>query len=100
VVVDAVFAQPSERAAIREVARTLDVPFAGLFLEADVTTRIKRVGQRKGDASDATPEIAALQERYELGALDWARIDASGTPDQTLIRSRSQLAGCRRSSQE
>jgi aminoglycoside phosphotransferase family enzyme/predicted kinase len=100
VIVDAVFAQPSERAAICEAARALDVPFAGLFLEADVGTRMKRVGQRKSDASDATPAIVALQENYELGALDWARIDASGTPEQTLTRSRSELAGCRRSSQE
>jgi len=63
VVVDAVFAQPSERAAIREVARTLDVQFVGLFLVADLATRMKRVGQRKGDASDATPEIAAEAHR-------------------------------------
>jgi predicted kinase len=100
VVVDAVFAHPSERAAIREIARAFDVPFAGLFLEADLATRMKRVGHRKGDASDATPEIAVLQERYELGALDWARIDASGTPEQTLASSRSELTGRRRSSQE
>jgi aminoglycoside phosphotransferase family enzyme/predicted kinase len=100
VVVDAVFAHPSERAAIREVARALDVPFAGLFLVADLATRMKRVGQRAGDASDATPEIAALQEGFELGTLDWASIDASGTPEQTLIRSRSELTGDGRSIQE
>lgn len=100
VVVDAVFAHPSERAAIREVARALDIPFTGLFLEADLATRMTRVGRRKDDASDATPEIAARQEHYELGALDWARIDASGTPEQTLDSSKSKLAGCRRSIQE
>jgi aminoglycoside phosphotransferase family enzyme/predicted kinase len=100
VIVDAVFAHPSERAAIRAVAGAFGVPFAGLFLEADLATRMKRVGQRKGDASDATPEIAALQDRYDLGALDWARIDASGTPEQTLTSSRSELAGCGRSIQE
>jgi predicted kinase len=100
VVVDAVFAHPSERAAIREVARALDVQFAGLFLVADLATRMKRVGQRQGDASDATPEIAALQENYDLGTLDWTRIDASGTPEQTLNSSRSELTRCRRSAPE
>jgi predicted kinase len=98
--VDAVFAHPSERAAIREVARALDVQFAGLFLVADLATRMKRVGQRQGDASDATPEIAALQENYDLGTLDWTRIDASGTPEQTLNSSRSELTHCRRSAPE
>jgi len=47
----------SERAAIREVARTLDVQFVGLFLVADLATRMKRVGQRKGDASDAPRKL-------------------------------------------
>ncbi len=38
----------------------------------------------KADASDATPEIAGLQEKYDIGAIDWAVVDASGTPEQTL----------------
>jgi uncharacterized protein len=37
-----------------------------------------------GDASDATPEIAGLQEQYDIGAVDWDIIGASGTPEQTL----------------
>jgi predicted kinase len=91
VVVDAVFAHPSERAAIRDVARARNLPFVGLFLQADLAARMRRVGQRKGDASDATPEIAELQESYDVGTVDWARIDASGTPEQTLERGRAEL---------
>jgi aminoglycoside phosphotransferase family enzyme/predicted kinase len=87
VVVDAVFARESERAAIRDAARKLDSRFVGLFLEADLATRLSRVGRRAGDASDATPEIAGLQEKYEIGAVDWTVIDASGTPEQTLLQS-------------
>jgi hypothetical protein len=45
---------------------------------------VNRVGRRGRDASDATPEIAGLQENYDTGAVDWAIIDASGTPEQTL----------------
>ena len=32
-------------------------------ITADLATRVKRVGDRRRDASDATPEIAELQEK-------------------------------------
>jgi aminoglycoside phosphotransferase family enzyme/predicted kinase len=92
VVVDAVFALESERAAIRDAARRMNVRFAGLVLQTDLATRQNRVGRRESDASDATPEVAGLQEEYDLGAVDWAIIDASGTPELTLRRSRIQIA--------
>lgn len=86
VVVDAVFAHEAERTAISEVARKLKVSFSGLFLVADLATRQRRVGHRRADASDATPEIAGLQEKYDIGAIDWTVVDASGTPEQTLTQ--------------
>ena len=86
VIVDAVFARDTERAAIRDAARTLNARFVGLFLQTDLATRLDRLGRREGDASDATPEIAGLQEKYDIGAIDWTIIDASGTPEQTLKR--------------
>jgi uncharacterized protein len=92
VVVDAVFAHQAERTAIGEAARQLNVRFAGLFLQTDLATRQKRVGGRERDASDATPEIAGIQEKYDIGAVDWAVIDASGTSEQTLQRCRSHIA--------
>jgi uncharacterized protein len=84
VVVDAVFAHAAERNAISEVARKLNVRFSGLFLVTDLATRQRRIGHREADASDATPEIAGLQEKYDTGAMDWTVVDASGTPEQTL----------------
>jgi predicted kinase len=92
VVVDAVFARNAEQHAIRDVANGLNVRFAGLFLTADLDTRVKRVGHRQRDASDATPEIAKLQEKYDLGAVDWVVIDASGTPEQTLKQCELRIA--------
>ena len=86
VVVDAVFADRAERTAISEAARKLNVRFSGFFLVTDLATRRQRVSRREGDASDATPEIAGLQEKYDVGTIDWAVVDASGTPEQTLER--------------
>jgi uncharacterized protein len=93
VVADAVFARESERAAIRHAAGMHNVRFVGLFLEADLATRQTRVGRRKRDASDATPEIARRQEEYDIGAVDWTIIDASGTPAQTLQRCQARIVG-------
>jgi aminoglycoside phosphotransferase family enzyme/predicted kinase len=90
-VVDAVFATPSERKGIEQSAAALGVPFHGLFLVADLNTRLGRVGGRRGDASDADAAIARAQESYELGALTWTRIDASGTPEETLVRAKAAL---------
>ena len=83
-VVDAVFAHEAERNAIRDAARRLNVRFVGFFLVTDLATRQGRVGHRQRDASDATPEIAGLQEKYDVGKVDWAVIDASGTSERTL----------------
>jgi hypothetical protein len=68
------------------------VPFCGLFLEVDLATRIARVGGRSRDASDADAAVARAQESYDLGALAWPRLDASGTLEDTLARARATFA--------
>jgi aminoglycoside phosphotransferase family enzyme/predicted kinase len=84
VIVDAVFASPSERETIEAVARDANVAFRGLFLTADLDTRIRRVQARKADASDADAAVARRQEHYDIGAMTWTIVDASGTPASTL----------------
>lgn len=92
VIVDAVFAGEYERTAIRDVARALNVRFLGLFLVAGFGIRQGRVKQRTADASDATAEIARLQESYDIGPVDWAIIDASGTPKATAAQCLMRIA--------
>ncbi|WP_245270042.1 AAA family ATPase [Nitrobacter hamburgensis] len=88
VILDAVFAKPAERHSVAAIARKLNLPFLGFFLVSDITTRMKRVGHRVSDASDATIDLVRHQENYDIGPLDWHMIDASGTSQQTLQRCR------------
>jgi len=92
VVVDAVFARESERDELTVLASECNVPLSGLFLVADLATRQARIGGRQGDASDATQEVAAQQEHYNIGHIGWATIDASGTQEQTLQSCRDAIA--------
>jgi predicted kinase len=91
VIVDAVFAKASERAAIEDVARAAHASFHGLFLTADLATRLRRIGGRGPDASDATATVAREQESYALGDMNWSIVDASGSPADTLVHARSRL---------
>ena len=91
-IVDAVFAQPPERDALAAAAKAAKAPMQGLFLTADLATRIDRVGGRTNDASDAGAAVARAQEDYDLGALRWPKIDASGTVVDTLARARAALS--------
>lgn len=83
VIVDAVFADPSDRVVIADVARTTGVPFTGVWLDAPVDTRADRIVRRSGDVSDATPAVLREQLARDIGNLDWARVDAAGERDAT-----------------
>lgn len=91
-IVDAVFARPEEREALRSIAKARGVPFHGMFLTADMTTRVARVGARRADASDANEAVVRVQESYELGPNDWQLVDAAGTLECTLAHAREVMA--------
>jgi predicted kinase len=92
VVVDAVFAKPSERAALEGIARLQKVPFIGIWLDAPLALRTARVSARVGDASDADSTVANMQAAYEIGAMNWRICDASGSCADTLKHARTILA--------
>ena len=91
VVLDAAYLLEAERMEIEGLAATHGSRFVGLFLKADLATRLARIEQRKGDASDATRDVALKQETFAIGAVNWHMIDASGTPDQSLRSARVSL---------
>jgi predicted kinase len=92
VVVDAAYLLETERTEIARLGTTCGVRFVGLFLTADLATRLARIERRKDDASDATKDVARKQESFAIGAVDWPIVDASGTPDQSLRNALTFLA--------
>ena len=91
-IVDAVFARAEERAAVESAAAAASVEFRGLFLTANLATRVERVSGRAGDASDANAEVARKQEEFMTGPVRWSRIDAAGSSEQTFANARAAIA--------
>jgi predicted kinase len=76
---------------LEKTAVAAGVPLHGLFLHTALEARIARVGARARDASDADAAVARAQENYDLGDLGWGKIDAAGTPAETLQQARRLL---------
>jgi len=86
VIADAVFARPRERRAIARIAEDCGVPFQGLWLEAGPEVMQERVTERRGNVSDATAEVVRTQLEYDVGQVDWPRLDTAGPERQTVIQ--------------
>lgn len=95
VIADAAYLRAAERAAIEQVAVENGLDFCGLFLKTDLSTRISRITSRRDDASDATCEIAKLQEQYDIGPLNWIEIDASDRLNDVVKRAAAELPSMR-----
>jgi predicted kinase len=91
VVADAVFARPEERDRLARIAAACGVSFDGLWLEADPALMERRLADRAADVSDATIEILRLQRTYDLGRIEWTRIDSGGTREETLAKALAAL---------
>lgn len=92
VVVDAVFGRPANHDPLRQAAAAAGAPFHGIWLDADPDVLRTRVAGRRNDASDA--DVAVLEQ--QLGNLasppGWYRINAAGTPEETVKLIRAALA--------
>jgi hypothetical protein len=91
VIVDAVYARAEERAAIARVAAQAGAEFTGLWLAAPPKVLRSRVAARRGDASDATPQVVERQLEWAEPPADWLRLDASGPPQDVLRQARAWL---------
>jgi hypothetical protein len=91
VIADAVHAHPSERAAMAALAEETGARLHTFWLDAPPKILLERVANRKNDASDATPQVVERQMSYDLGQLEWTRLDASGPLEETLRTAMSYL---------
>lgn len=80
-IVDAVFARPADRDAIRHAAAAAGVPFVGVWLDAPEPILIARAEARRADPSDADAAVIRRQRAEPTGAIDWHRLDASVTTE-------------------
>ena len=91
VVLDAAFLRAAERDPLPALAGANGATFHGIFLDAALDVRIRRIASRGSDASDATRDVALLQEGIDIGRLEWPVVDASASPQETLARARAHL---------
>ena len=86
VVFDAVFAKPEERLFIQQLARNLNIPFIGLWLDAPLEIRKQRVTQRINNVSDAGIDVLNKQMDINVGDIYWSLLDSSGSRQKTLSK--------------
>jgi hypothetical protein len=86
VIVDAMFARPSDRQTIEQLAAAAGVPFIGVWLDAPQGVLVDRVVHRQRDPSDADATVVRDQLREDTGHISWARLDASPGLDVVLKR--------------
>jgi uncharacterized protein len=91
VIADAVFARAEDRAAIERAARSQQVPFAALWLDAPETVLVERVTSRDADVSDADADVVRMQCAQWAGDAPWTRVDASADEHTVIARAGARL---------
>ena len=85
VILDALFYSPKERKKAEDLAKNSGVPFEGLWAEAPLMVRSKRVTERQNNPSDIkTPTALAEQLKQDVGEVNWHYVYTSGTKEETL----------------
>ncbi|MEC5410540.1 bifunctional aminoglycoside phosphotransferase/ATP-binding protein [Aurantimonas sp. C2-4-R8] len=76
VVADAVFDRPPDRERIAGIGEGGSLPFLGLWLEARPERLVERVAARRGDPSDATPEVVRDQVSRSRAPAEWTHLSS------------------------
>ncbi len=84
VIIDALFYNPKERQAVAELAKTMGVPFVGLWMDAPLSVRTERVSIRKNKIDDTHFE-QELESQLSLdtGVIEWYQITTEQEKDDT-----------------
>lgn len=91
VILDAVFARPAERTQAAKIAFDAGLAFDAFWLNAPASVLERRLSARRNDASDADIDVLRKQALYDLGHIDWHRIDVSGSPAEVSDAVRKQI---------
>ena len=92
VVVDMGFIRPTERALFVQYAADCGVVCVGFWLDAAPDVLCARVDARVGDVSDADSAIVNMQLGFDLGLVDWVRLDANQSADDVYRAASGVLA--------
>jgi hypothetical protein len=91
VIADATFIDPRHRARVAAAAQEAGIRFVGLWLDAPLPVLEERIGQRRGDASDATISVLRSTAAANPGPGDWIAVDASGPLDTAIAHTREAI---------
>ena len=92
VILDALFYSPKERKMAEKLAKDMDVPFVGLWLEAPLDVRAERVQKRQNNPSDVkSKEVLEEQLSKDLGTITWFKISTHKDKDKTVQNARKVL---------
>ncbi|WP_052134624.1 bifunctional aminoglycoside phosphotransferase/ATP-binding protein [Sphingomonas sp. 37zxx] len=92
VILDAAFLNQAERTEAAAMAAAMQRGFTGLWLEASEAARIRRVADRIGDASDATPAVVSRQSSHAVGSLEgWHMLDATQPLPHLVMQAKARL---------
>lgn len=95
VVVEALFLDPADRAAVAQAAGDAGAAFAGLWLDAPLPLITERLAGRAYDASESTVESLRTANQIDPGMFDWLRLDATDA-DAVLANAQAALTSYRR----
>lgn len=85
VIVDALFYNEKERVAIEELAKEMNVPFIGLWMDAPLSVRVDRIHARKRNPSNVTKRSELEQQlSLETGDIQWNQVSTDKTREETV----------------
>lgn len=84
VIIDALFYNPTERQAVENLAKELNLPFVGFWMDAPLAVRAERVEKRLRNPSDVhSSEELQKQLHLETGRISWHKIMTDGAREKT-----------------